>query len=149
MSHMWDKIVKWLCAAGGAVAGLLGEWDVTLTVLSVMMCVDYLSGVIVAACGRSPKTETGGLNSKIGFIGLAKKGFIMLMVLVAALLDRVIGTDGTMFRSMAVGYYIANEGLSVLENAALLGVPFPSKMRKALEILRDKGDDKDEGKGNG
>lgn len=144
MSHMWDKIVKWLCAAGGAVAGLLGEWDVTLTVLSVMMCVDYLSGVIVAACGRSPKTETGGLNSKIGFIGLAKKGFIMLMVLVAALLDRVIGTDGTMFRSMAVGYYIANEGLSVLENAALLGVPFPAKMRKALEILRDKGDKEDE-----
>ena len=144
MSHIWDKIVKWLCAAGGAVAGLLGEWDVTLTVLSVMMCVDYLSGVIVAACGRSPKTETGGLNSKIGFIGLAKKGFIMLMVLVAALLDRVIGTDGTMFRSMAVGYYIANEGLSVLENAALLGVPFPAKMRKALEILRDKGDKDDE-----
>lgn len=144
MSHMWDKIVKWLCAAGGAVAGLLGEWDVTLTVLSVMMCVDYLSGVIVAACGRSPKTETGGLNSKVGFVGLAKKGFIMLMVLVAALLDRVIGTDGTMFRSMAVGYYIANEGLSVLENAALLGVPFPAKMRKALEILRDKGDKEDE-----
>jgi toxin secretion/phage lysis holin len=144
MSHMWDKIVKWLCAAGGAVAGLLGEWDVTLTVLSVMMCVDYLSGVIVAACGRSPKTETGGLNSKVGFVGLAKKGFIMLMVLVAALLDRVIGTDGTMFRSMAVGYYIANEGLSVLENAALLGVPFPAKMRKALEILRDKGDKDDE-----
>lgn len=144
MSHAWDKIVKWLCAAGGAVAGLLGEWDVTLTVLSVMMCVDYLSGVIVAACGRSPKTDTGGLNSKVGFVGLAKKGFIMLMVLVAALLDRVIGTDGTMFRSMAVGYYIANEGLSVLENAALLGVPFPAKMRKALEILRDKGDKDDE-----
>ena len=140
MSHMWDKIVKWLCAAGGAVAGLLGEWDVTLTVLSVMMCVDYLSGVIVAACGRSPKTETGGLNSKIGFIGLAKKGFIMLMVLVAALLDRVIGTDGTMFRSMAVGYYIANEGLSVLENAALLGVPFPAKLKRALEALKDKDD---------
>lgn len=144
MSHIWDKIVKWLCAAGGAVAGLLGEWDVTLTVLAVMMAVDYISGVIVAACGRSPKTETGGLNSKVGFVGLAKKGFILLMVLVAAMLDRVIGTDGTMFRSMAVGYYIANEGLSILENAALLGVPFPAKMRKALEILRDKGDKDDE-----
>ena len=143
MTHIWDKIVKMACAVGGAVAGLLGEWDVALTVLAVMMAVDYISGVIVAACGRSPKTETGGLNSKIGFIGLAKKGFILLMVLVAAMLDRVIGTDGTMFRTMAVGYYIANEGLSILENAALLGVPFPEKMRKALEILRDKGD-KDE-----
>ena len=138
----WDKITKAIAAALGAAAGLLGEWDVTLTVLVVMMAIDYLTGVIVAACGRSPKSETGGLNSKIGFIGLAKKGFIMLMVLLAAQLDTVIGTDGTMFRTMAVGYYIANEGLSVLENAALLGVPFPEKMRKALEILRDKGDDK-------
>ena len=140
----WDKVTKAIAAALGALAGLFGEWDVTLTVLMVMMAIDYLTGVIVAACGRSPKSETGGLNSKIGFIGLAKKGFIMLMVLLAAQLDTVIGTDGTMFRTMAVGYYIANEGLSVLENAALLGVPFPEKMRKALEILRDKGDDKGE-----
>ena len=143
MSHAWDNIVKGLCAAGGAVAGLLGEWDVTLTVLSVMMCVDYLSGVIVAVCGRSPKTETGGLNSKVGFIGLAKKGFIMLMVLVAALLDRVIGTDGTMFRSMAVGYYIANEGLSVLENMALGGVPFPERLKQLLEQTKQKSNDVD------
>ena len=138
----WDKITKGIAAALGAAAGLLGEWDVTLTVLVIMMVIDYVSGVIVAACGKSPKSETGGLNSKIGFIGLAKKGFILLMVLLAALLDRVIGTDGTMFRTMAVGYYIANEGLSILENAALLGVPFPEKMRKALEILRDNGNDK-------
>ena len=144
----WDKITKAIAAAIGAAAGLLGEWDVTLTVLMIMMVIDYVSGVIVALCGRSPKSETGGLNSKIGFIGLAKKGFIMLMVLLAALLDRVIGTDGTMFRTMAVGYYIANEGLSVLENAALLGVPFPEKMRKALEILRDKGDGGNAGGGD-
>lgn len=143
MSATWDKIIKWLCAAGGAVAGLLGEWGVTLTVLAVMMGVDYLSGVIVAVAGRSPKTAEGGLSSKVGFIGLAKKGFIIIMVLMASLLDRVIGTDGTMFRTMAVGYYIANEGLSVLENAALMGVPFPAKMKKALEILRDKSEKDD------
>ena len=143
----WERITKAVAAVLGAVAGLLGEWDVTLTVLVVLMVMDYVSGVIVAACGRSPKSETGGLNSKIGFIGLAKKGFIMFMVLLAAMLDSVIGTDGTMFRTMAVGYYIANEGLSVLENAALLGVPFPEKMRKALEILRDKSDQGSDGKG--
>lgn len=140
----WDKITKALAAALGAAAGLLGGWDVTLTVLAVLMCADYLSGVIVAACGRSPKTEAGGLSSKVGFIGLAKKGFILLIVLLGALLDQVIGTDGAMFRTMAVGYYIANEGLSMLENAALLGVPFPARLKKALEVLRDKGD---EGKG--
>lgn len=143
----WERLTKAVAAALGAVAGLLGEWDVTLTVLMIMMVMDYVSGVIVAACGKSPKSDTGGLNSKVGFIGLAKKGFIMFMVLLAAMLDSVIGTDGTMFRTMAVGYYIANEGLSVLENAALLGVPFPEKMRKALEILRDKSDQGSDGKG--
>lgn len=141
----WDKVTKVIAGLLGAAAGLLGGWDVTLTVLAVLMCTDYLSGVIVAACGRSTKTEEGGLSSKVGFIGLAKKGFIILIVLLGALLDKVIGTDGTMFRTMAVGYYIANEGLSVLENAALLGVPFPAKMKKALEVLRDKGDE-DKGK---
>ena len=133
----WDKIVKVLAAVAGAVAGLFGEWNTMLTILVVMMTVDYVSGWIVAWCGKSPKTEGGGLSSKVGFIGLARKGFIMLLVLVATLLDRVIG-DGSVFQSSLVLYYIANEGLSVLENAALLGVPFPEKMRRALETLREK-----------
>lgn len=133
----WDKIVKALAAVAGAVAGLFGEWNTMLTILVVMMTVDYVSGWIVAWCGKSPKTEGGGLSSKVGFIGLARKGFIMLLVLVATLLDRAIG-DGSVFQSSLVLYYIANEGLSVLENAALLGVPFPEKMRRALETLREK-----------
>jgi len=136
----WDKIVKVLAAVAGAVAGLFGEWNTMLTILVVMMTVDYVSGWIVAWCGKSPKTEGGGLSSKVGFIGLARKGFIMLLVLVATLLDRVIG-DGSVFQSSLVLYYIANEGLSVLENAALLGVPFPEKMRRALETLREKEDE--------
>ncbi|MBQ3423654.1 MAG: phage holin family protein [Clostridia bacterium] len=133
----WDKIVKVLAAVAGAVAGLFGEWNTMLTILVVMMTVDYISGWIVAWCGKSPKTEGGGLSSKVGFVGLARKGFIMLLVLVATLLDRAIG-DGSVFQSSLVLYYIANEGLSVLENAALLGVPFPEKMRRALETLREK-----------
>ena len=137
----WDKIVKVLAAVAGAVAGLFGEWNTMLTILVVMMTVDYISGWIVAWCGKSPKTEGGGLSSKVGFIGLARKGFIMLLVLVATLLDRAIG-DGSVFQSSLVLYYIANEGLSVLENAALLGVPFPEKMRRALETLREKEDER-------
>ena len=136
----WDKIVKVLAAVAGAVAGLFGEWNTMLTILVVMMTVDYVSGWIVAWCGKSPKTEGGGLSSKVGFIGLARKGFIMLLVLVATLLDRAIG-DGSVFQTSLVLYYIANEGLSVLENAALLGVPFPEKMRRALETLREKEDE--------
>lgn len=136
----WDKIFKILAGAAGAVAGLFGEWSTMLTILVVVMAIDYISGVIVAACGRSPKTEAGGLSSKVGFIGIAKKGFIMLLVLLATLLDRAIGNEAMVFQSSLVFYYIANEGLSVLENAALMGVRFPDKIRKALETLRENED---------
>lgn len=133
----WDKILKFLAGIAGAVCGLFGEWTTTLTILVVVMAVDYISGVIVAACGRSPKTDAGGLSSKVGFIGIAKKGFIMLLVLLATMLDRAIGNESMVFQTSLVFYYIANEGLSVLENAALMGIPFPEKIKKALETLRD------------
>ena len=136
----WDDVVKTLSGIAGAIAGLLGEWNVLLTILAVMMVLDYATGLIVAWRGKSPKTETGGLSSKVGFVGIAKKGFIILLVLVATMLDRAIGNDTFVFQSSLVLYYIANEGLSVLENAAILGVPFPDKLRKALETLREKDD---------
>ena len=134
----WDKILKILAGIAGAIAGLFGEWTTTLTILVVVIAVDYISGVIVAACGRSPKTEAGGLSSKVGFIGIAKKGFIMLLVLLATMLDRAIGNETMVFQTSLVFYYIANEGLSVLENAALMGIPFPEKLKKALEALRER-----------
>ena len=136
----WDKILKWAAGIAGAIAGLFGEWNTMLTILVVMMAADYVSGWIAAWCGKSPKTEGGGLSSKAGFIGLAKKGFIMLLVLVATMLDRAIGGGTSIFQSSLVLYYIANEGLSVLENAALLGVRFPEKLRKALESMREQED---------
>ena len=135
---MWDKIIKGICLAAGAIAGLYGEWTATLTILAVMMAVDYITGVLVAITGKSPKTEGGGLSSKIGFVGLAKKGFIMLIVLVATQLDRAIGNTAMVFQTATVFYYIANEGLSILENADLMGVPFPALVRERLETLRDK-----------
>lgn len=141
----WDKVLKGLAAVAGAICGLLGEWTTMLTILVVVMAIDYISGWIVALCGRSPKTEGGGLSSKVGFIGIAKKGFIMLLVLLATMLDRAIGNETMVFQSSLVFYYIANEGLSVLENAALMGVKFPEKIRKALETLRDKDEPPDEG----
>ncbi len=134
----WDKIVKWLAGIAGAVAGLFGEWNTMLTILAVVMAIDYISGWIVAACGRSPKTEGGGLSSKVGFVGIAKKGIILLLILMATMLDRAIGTGTTVFQSSLVLYYIANEGLSILENAALMGVRFPEKLKRALETMREK-----------
>ena len=133
----WDKILKILAGVAGAICGLFGEWTTTLTILVVVMAIDYISGVLVAACGKSPKTEAGGLSSKVGFIGIAKKGFIMLLVLLATMLDKAIGNETMVFQTSLVFYYIANEGLSVLENAALMGLPFPEKLKKALETLRE------------
>ena len=137
---MWDKIVKTLCAIGGAIAGLFGQWPAMLTILVVVMCIDYVSGVIVAASGRSPKSESGGLSSKAGFIGIAKKGFIMLIVLLATMLDHAIGDEAMLFQGAAACYYIANEGLSILENAVLMDLPVPGVIKRALEELRDKND---------
>lgn len=134
---MWDKVLKGLCLAAGAVAGLYGEWSTALTILLVMMAVDYVTGVLVAVSGRSPKTEGGGLSSKVGFVGLARKGFVMLIVLVATQLDRAIGNTTMVFQTATVFYYIANEGLSVLENADLMGVPFPALVKSRLESMRE------------
>lgn len=134
----WDKIIKALAAVAGAVLGLFGEWTNLHTILVILMLTDYVTGCVVAALGRSPKTESGGLSSKVGFVGLAKKGFIMAIVLLATMLDRALGNTSLMFQSAALCYYIANEGLSILENAGLLGIPYPEKLRKALESLREK-----------
>ena len=78
------------------------------------------------------------MSSTIGFLGLLKKAFIILIVLLATLLDREIGTGSTVFQMATVFYYIANEGISILENAALMGVPFPPKVKEALEAMKTK-----------
>lgn len=137
---MWDKIIKGICAVIGVIAGLYGEWTTALSILAIMMGVDYVTGVLVAISGRSPKTDGGGLSSKIGFIGIAKKGFIMLIVLVATQLDRAIGNTAMVFQTATVFYYIANEGLSILENAEAIGVPFPSFIKQRLESMRESKD---------
>lgn len=135
----WDAIVKAVCAAAGGIAGLLGEWNVMLTLLAIAMCVDYLSGLIVAWSGKSPKSENGGVSSAVGFVGLAKKAFIILIVLLATALDKALGTDAMVFQTATVCYYFANEGISILENAAFMGVPYPDKIKDALEVMKKKG----------
>ena len=136
----WDKIVKILAAIGGAIAGAFGGIDTMLIVLVACMALDYITGLIVAWMGRSQKTESGHLDSKVGFVGIAKKALMLLVVLMAALLDRALGTEHAVFRTMMIWFYIANEGLSILENLSMAGVPFPAGVLKALEQLRDKSD---------
>ena len=103
------------------------------------MAMDYISGLLLAASGKSPKTASGHIDSSVGFVGLAKKGFILIIVLVATLLDKALATDAMVFQTATACYYIANEGISILENAGLMGLPVPKPVRDALEKLR--GDD--------
>ena len=141
MSLYWDKVLKILAAVAGAIGGLFGGWDAMMQVLVACMAIDYVTGLIVAWMGKSPKTETGHLDSKIGFIGIAKKGLILLVVFLATRLDSVLPMDQAIFRSMMCWFYIANEGLSMLENLALAGVPFPLALKKALEQIQKRNDD--------
>lgn len=132
MESVWKTIVRMVAVVGGAIGGALGGWDSLLAVLIGMMVADYISGIIVAAMGKSQKTEYGGLSSKVGWIGLAKKGMMMLVVLIGTLLDGALGVDSAMCRDAVCWFYVANEGLSLIENLNLMGVPFPSKIKEIL-----------------
>ena len=118
-----------------AVCSLLtyffGGWDVALAVLITFMVFDYLTGVIIAIINKK-------LSSHIGFKGLAKKLFIIVILVVGVLLDRLINNGEWIFRSLVAYFYIANEGISIIENIAVLGVPITKKIIEILEQIKDK-----------
>lgn len=123
--------------AGGFVAGLFGGWDKGLITLCLFMTMDYLSGLAVAAFfKRSTKTKSGALESKAGFKGLCKKCMTLVFVLVAYRLDLVIGTS--YIRDAVIIGFIANELISLVENAGLMGIPMPGAIMKAIDILTKK-----------
>ena len=131
-------LVTW-AALGSLVAKTLGGWTADMKVLVFMMGADYLTGILVAALWqRSDKSRTGALDSKAGFRGLCKKGVILLLVWLGVLLDEALGVSYV--RTAVILFFLGNEGLSLLENIGLMGVPFPAFLKKALEALRDKGD---------
>lgn len=126
-----------LALAGSAAAGLLGGWDAALQTLVVCMAVDYITGMLVAGVfHHSAKTASGNLDSRAGFKGLCKKGAILLAVLVAARLDVLLG--GSYARTAVVLFFVGNEGLSILENLGLMGVPYPAFLKNALAALKKK-----------
>lgn len=122
---------------GSFIAGLFGGWDTSLVTLLLFMGIDYITGLAVAACGKSPKSDTGRLSSKIGWRGIAKKCVSLLLVLVAVRLDITLGTS--YIRDAVCIAFVANELLSITENAGLMGVPLPTVITKAIELLQSKG----------
>ena len=129
---------------GSFAANSLGGWDASLQVLIALMVTDYITGVLVAAVWhKSSKSSSGTLNSVAGFKGILKKCAILLLVWIGVLLDQALGYAYA--RTAVVLFFVGNEGISLLENLGLMGVPFPAFLRRALEALRDQGDKGKEG----
>lgn len=107
---------------------LFGGWDAAIGILIVFMCLDYATGVIVAY-------QNNLLDSEVGFKGLVKKFMILVILIVAVMLDRLMNTGTWVFRTLVCYFYIANEGISLLENVSNLGVKIPNKLKDALVQL--------------
>lgn len=126
-------------AIGGIFSQLVGGFDKMLYILIIFMVTDYISGMLVALVFRkSTKTKGGGASSSVGFKGIVKKICMLMLVVIGAQVDKAMGTS--CMRYMVICFFVGNEGLSILENATLMGIPLPEKLKTALEILKNNDD---------
>lgn len=123
-----------LAAVGGWLGYFLGGCDGLIYALVIFVAADYITGVMYAAVNRR-------LSSEIGFKGICKKVLIFILVGIANILDEYIIGNGSILRTAAIFFYLSNEGISVLENAAKLGLPVPEKLKTALHQLNDDTED--------
>ena len=138
------KVTEILAAVGGAIVSFFVTMPPLVWILIAVMTIDYITGLICGAMGKSKKTENGYLESHAAFLGLMKKALILLVVLLAALLDMAVSKGAGIQFEAVMGacclWFIASEGMSILENVASMGVPVPRVMMKLLEIMREKAD---------
>ena len=150
---MWRKIIETTAAVGGAIASFFCGLPPIIWILLAVMSLDYITGILCALMGKSPKTEHGGLSSRQAFMGLMKKALILFVVLLAALIDHAVAISAEIEFAAVAGatclWFIASEGMSVLENAAEMGVPIPKLMMQALELFKGKGGSDHPPDGNG
>lgn len=138
MKEFWNTVQLIFAAIGGWLGYFLGGCDGLLVALVVFTAVDYITGVMCAVADKK-------LSSEVGFKGICRKVLIFLLVGIANILDvQVIGT-GSILRTAVIFFYISNEGVSLLENAAHLGLPIPEKMKAVLEQLHDRAENEKEG----
>jgi len=140
------KMKENICTVAGMIGGffvaLIGGWDSAFVTLLTFMSVDFITGFVTAAMGKSKHSVTGKLNSKAGWVGLAKKFCILLMVVVAMRIDIMLGT--TYIRDATCIGFCVNELLSIIENTSLMGIPYPDALKKAIEVLQKKAGRTDE-----
>lgn len=129
-------IIGIISTIGGALVNFVGGVDSVFKALIVFMIVDYITGIIVAfVFHKSQKTKSGGVSSKEGYKGIVKKICMLMLVGIAHSLDSIMGVE--YLRATTVIFFLANEGISILENVGLMGVKYPEFLRKALEVLRE------------
>lgn len=122
---------KYIVAGVGTwLTWFFGTWDTAIAVLIVFMILDYCTGVLRAYINKE-------VSSDVGLKGIARKAVIFVVLIVAVLLDRLMNTGSWVFRTLICYFYIANEGISLLENCATLGLPIPDKLKDALAQLKD------------
>jgi len=131
-----ENIVKTVVAVGGAAASFLfGGWSALLNILLAFVVIDYVTGFLAAGVEKK-------LNSDVGWRGIAKKVAIFFIVAVGHLVDKALGGEMSVFRDAVIFFYLANELLSITENAGRIGIPVPDKLLNAIEVLKGKGEDK-------
>ena len=144
----WERLTKGeilggIGIIGSAIAELYGGWTQGMTTLVILMIIDYIMGILVAGVfGASKKSEDGKLESRAGWKGLVRKGVTLLIVLVATRIDLML--ESNFVRDAAVIGFAANELLSIVENAGLMGIPMPAVVTNAIEVLQKKSKENNE-----
>lgn len=128
---------------GGLIANICGGWTIDMATLLIFMGIDIITGLAVASVfKRSEKTEKGTLSSHAMARGLCRKGAYLLIIIVAYRLDLMLGAN--YIRTATIIGFIVNEGISIIENVGLMGVPLPSVITKSIDVLKDKIKEEDE-----
>lgn len=134
---MKNTICTAVGVVGSFIASLFGGWTASLTTLLIFMAIDYVTGLVVAGVfHNSPKTETGALESRAGLKGLLRKCTVLLFVLIGYRLDVAVGV--AYIKDAICIAFMANELLSIVENAGLMGLPIPNVIKDAIDILKKK-----------
>lgn len=131
MKDIWNFIQMTITAVGGWLGYFLGGWDGFLYALIVFVIIDYITGVMCAVLDKK-------LSSDIGFRGIFKKVLIFSLVAIGHIIDKSIMGDGSVIRTAVIFFYLSNEGVSILENAAHIGLPVPQKLKDVLEQLHNR-----------
>lgn len=133
MKEIWTGIQVAFTAIGGMLGWFLGGMDGFLYALLAFVILDYITGVMVAAVQKK-------VSSEVGFKGICRKVLIFILIGMANIVDVQIIGNGSAIRTAVIFFYLSNEGISILENTAIIGLPVPQKLKDVLEQLKDHSD---------